>query len=77
MSVNNIILVFIFFCSTKYIPLFIYFSYLLYEISMVKTNDIEIAEEYLQRPELAVNVTNRIVANITITNKQEQKNERW
>ena len=44
---------------------------------MVKNNDIEIAEEYIQRSELAVNVTNRIVANIRIqrlriTNKNKK-----
>ena len=76
MSVNNIILVFIFFCSTKYIPLFLYFSYLLYEISMVKNNDMEIANEYLQRSELAVNVTNRIVASIRIQRLRIKKNKK-
>ena len=43
---------------------------------MVKNNDIEIAEEYLQRSELAVNVTNRIVANIRIQRLRINKNKK-
>ena len=72
MSVSNIILVFI-----KYIPLFLFFSYLLYEISLVKNNDVEISEEFVKRSELAANVTNRNVSNIRIqrlriTNKNKK-----
>ena len=43
---------------------------------MVKNNDMEIANEYLQRSELAVNVTNRIVASIRIQRLRINKNKK-